>query len=210
LRCFEAQDYVDRELVIASEDVSIAAHLPQDSRVRFVETPPGITLGEKRNLVNAAVHGDLIAHWDDDDWYAPWRLSAQVRALETGPPGAISGSRTLVFIDIATGDLWEYQYVTGSYGAHGATLCYPRDVWAALPFKHVQVASDYYFCNALTPHHAVVEPVQTICIATAHPDNTCPRRFDPPVWRRVDSTQVPSQCREWLACVRIDRVRDQV
>ena len=26
--------------------------------------------------------GQIIAHWDDDDWSAPWRLGYQVAALE--------------------------------------------------------------------------------------------------------------------------------
>ena len=40
-----------------------------------------ITLGAKLNLACDYARGEIIAHWDDDDWYAPRRLSTQVEAL---------------------------------------------------------------------------------------------------------------------------------
>ena len=41
------------------------------------------TIGAKRNAGADAAAGQLLANWDDDDWYAPWRLSYQVERLQS-------------------------------------------------------------------------------------------------------------------------------
>ncbi len=43
--------------------------------VRYLQLPQRASIGAKRNLACAEARGELIAHWDDDDWYAPARLS---------------------------------------------------------------------------------------------------------------------------------------
>lgn len=104
LRCFARQSYEDRELVVVDdgrEDISpvIAAHAGA-SRVRHVRLEPGaarLTLGELRNLALQEARGDLVAQWDDDDWYHPARIEAQVRALGDGEACVLGG--TLVHVD---------------------------------------------------------------------------------------------------------------
>ena len=54
---------------------SIAASASSIATARFA------TLGEKRNACIEAASGSLIAVWDDDDVYLPWRLSYTVRAM---------------------------------------------------------------------------------------------------------------------------------
>src|SRR5262245_31513629 len=81
--CFLAQDYPHRELVVVDDGAApIADLLPCDPRVRYfaVSGPPAST-GAKRNLACGWAKGELVAHWDDDDWCAPWRLSYQIGAL---------------------------------------------------------------------------------------------------------------------------------
>lgn len=43
------------------------------------------TVGEKHDIALREASGDVIAHWDDDDWFSTDRIGAQVRTLrETG------------------------------------------------------------------------------------------------------------------------------
>lgn len=86
--CFRRQDCGPRELVIVfeSDDSATRALLGQwqDPAIRPVEVAatPKSTLGTLRNLGIACCRGQFVAQWDDDDWYAPNRLGAQIAALQ--------------------------------------------------------------------------------------------------------------------------------
>src|SRR4051812_20555321 len=74
--CFLGQDYGRRELVVVDDGPEpIGDLLPPDSRIRYERVPRATSLGAKRNLACELAHGDVLVHWDDDDWSAPWRLS---------------------------------------------------------------------------------------------------------------------------------------
>src|SRR5689334_4653100 len=79
---FFRQDYPERELLIIDDGSDPVEDLiPADARIRYIRTAPGMSLGAKRNFACEQARGDIIAHWDDDDWHAPRRLSTQVNAL---------------------------------------------------------------------------------------------------------------------------------
>jgi hypothetical protein len=59
------------------------------------------SLGLKRNLACEEAGGPIIAHWDDDDWYASHRLSYQVEALVREDADAC-GIATVLFYEILT------------------------------------------------------------------------------------------------------------
>ena len=85
IRCFERQDYADRELVVL-DDAGQYEPAAGD-RWRLVSVRPRFpTLGEKRNAAAGYVSPDVeaLAVWDDDDLYLPWALSASVAAAAPG------------------------------------------------------------------------------------------------------------------------------
>ena len=86
IRCFERQDYPDRELVILDD----AGQYPQaegDKWKLFSCVTRYPSLGRKRNAATRLVDEsfDALAIWDDDDLYMPWALSATVAALQESP-----------------------------------------------------------------------------------------------------------------------------
>ena len=107
---FLAQDYADAELVILDDgEDSVADLIPQDTRIRYLRTPRYKTLGAKRNAACEAARGDVILHWDDDDWYAPNRVRLQVDALRDSDADACGIDRAL-FVDPRMPAAWEYMY----------------------------------------------------------------------------------------------------
>jgi hypothetical protein len=172
---FLAQDYADAELLVAS-DIDLA--LPPHPRVRVLRLPQ-MPLGERRNRMILETDAELVAHWDDDDWYAPWRLSEQVRSLGGAD---VSGARELLFWGAAEG-LWLYSYPEGEPGACGATLLYRRSWWARQPMPALDAGEDAVWLRDRAP--AVAEPARSICVASIHADNTCRRPLAGPQWRRV-------------------------
>src|SRR5262249_23292196 len=85
LRCFAAQDYPNHELVVVDDGADPVADLAEGVRgVRYVRVRATRTIGAKRNLGCEAASGEIVAHWDDDDWYGPDRLTAQAAPLLNG------------------------------------------------------------------------------------------------------------------------------
>jgi hypothetical protein len=86
IRCFERQDYAERELVILDDAGQYEPAAGE--RWRLVSVSPRFaTLGEKRNAAAGYVSPEVeaLAVWDDDDLYLPWALSASVAALRQAP-----------------------------------------------------------------------------------------------------------------------------
>src|SRR5436853_5015409 len=79
---FLSQDYPEKELLILDDGVESAADLiPDDPCVRYVRLEGREVLGRKRNLACEEARGDIIAHWDDDDWMARSRLRSEERRV---------------------------------------------------------------------------------------------------------------------------------
>ena len=82
LAMFLEQDYLNRELIILNDcpEQVFKGTFPNvriiNSQVRYP------TLGEKRNAMIEEARGELIAIWDDDDVYLPWRLSYSVEEMQ--------------------------------------------------------------------------------------------------------------------------------
>lgn len=83
---FLQQDYpIDRRELIVLNDCpgqTLVCDLPPELGVRVINQPARYkTLGEKRNACIELAQGELIAVWDDDDAYLPWRLTYSHRQM---------------------------------------------------------------------------------------------------------------------------------
>ena len=93
---FLRQDYPNKELVIVDDGTDPVKELiPTDDCMRYIRLAYRATIGEKRNRACEQARGDIIAHWDDDDWQAPQRLRYQVEALLRAG-AALCGINTVV------------------------------------------------------------------------------------------------------------------
>lgn len=87
--CFINQTYPNKELIIlddGSQDYSsILEDIPsKDVTYRKIKKEEGTYLGQLRNISLDLAQGDIMAQWDDDDWYHPERLAIQVSYLKNG------------------------------------------------------------------------------------------------------------------------------
>src|SRR4051794_8567955 len=82
---FQRQDYEPRELLVLDDgEDAVQDLMPADSRIRYVRLGEPWPLGRKRNHACELSRGELICHWDDDDWMAPDRVSRQAARLLDG------------------------------------------------------------------------------------------------------------------------------
>ena len=157
IRYFLRQDYPNRELVIL-DDGAAEAVIPPDPRIRYQRLSGTCTLGTKRNLCVEASRGELILHWDDDDWFAKNRISYQVDAL-VHAGAEICGLSRMLFHEPQTARTWLYEYPTthGLRWLAGGSLLYTTNFWRQGPFPDKQVASDTSFIWG----HALDDAVHT-------------------------------------------------
>jgi hypothetical protein len=173
---FLRQDYPgEKELVIVDDgEEGVADLIPRHPQINYIRLPDRRTIGEKRNIACEAARGDIILHWDDDDWYAPWRIRYQVeeltgarfaqlpagvrlemrrRGFRVPPEGGfdLCGLTRALFVNPAANLAWDFK-MSAPY-LIGATLCYARNLWAKNPFLDTNVGEDTDFCERAHGSH---------------------------------------------------------
>jgi glycosyltransferase involved in cell wall biosynthesis len=204
VRAFLAQDYPLRELVVVDDGEPPIAHLlPVDVRVRYLRLPAPETIGAKRNIACEAARGELIAHFDDDDWYPPGRLTAQVRALAAAPGADLCGTSRLDFIEPATARAWLYS-CPGEGRLAGTSLMYRRSFWQRHRFQPVQVGEDGQLVRAAVDAGAGVLDLRDrgLCVATIHDGNSSPRPATTASWREIPGGAIEARLGERAAAYR--------
>jgi glycosyltransferase involved in cell wall biosynthesis len=185
---FLAQDCTGCELIVLDNGREpIEALVPRHPRIRYVRETSLRTLGALRNRACELAHGDIIAHWDDDDWYPSDRLSRQVAALET-QDADVCGSSRIYYFDRAQRRAWEYAYRDARKPwVAGPTLAYRRRYWERHRFPDVQIGEDTRFVwnNPAMRMIDLADP--SLCVAAIHAGNTSRKRPAPPLWRTIDA-----------------------
>lgn len=183
IRYFQAQDYPERELLVMDDgDDAVEDLVPDDPRIRYVRAPKGRTLGAKRNDCVEQSRGDLILHWDDDDWMAPHRIRYQVGAL-LARSAEVCGLSQMLFFDPAARQTWLYDYPDQDRPwIAGGSLLYTKAFWRRAPFPDVQVASDTTFVWSQSLERAAIVPDYRFYVAIIHSRNTSPKHTDMDYW----------------------------
>ena len=198
IRYFQRQDYRHRELVIVDDGPdSLQSSLPRDPRVRYHHVARLPTLGAKRNRACELAAGEVIAQWDDDDWYAPGRLRTQVMPLISGAADVSALSDT-TFVEL---DEWAFWRCTARLhrrlfvaDVHGGTLVFKKDLWHRLArYPEASVGEDAAFLTAAMQRGARLKRLggDGVFVYVRHGRNAwtfrCGEFVDPHGWRRVKS-----------------------
>lgn len=155
LQLFLSQDYPNRELIIIDDGQDAIGDLADGlPNIRYVRLPGRASIGAKRNLACEEAQGQIIAHWDDDDWYSSDRLRYQVAPILAGKAD-ITGLVNSFVLQLPAGQFWtinpqlHQQLFRGD--VHGGTLVYRKELWSqGLRYPEVNLAEDAYLL-----HHAV-------------------------------------------------------
>lgn len=174
IQCFQNQTHQSRELLILADGEDIRDLVPRDDRIRLIHLDRQIEIGEKRNLGCELARGDVIAHWDDDDFSAPGRLDDQLHRLhESGK--AVTGYNSMRFTDGV--NWWIYRGSNPGYFV-GTSLCYRKDWWMKTPFLQIPTGEDNDFGDkARGASQAISVDAGDLMYATVHPGNSSPREI---------------------------------
>jgi O-antigen biosynthesis protein len=197
IKYFIRQDYPNKELVIVDDGQDkVRDFVPQDDRIRYFETNnKGLSVGELRNMAVAESQGQIIAHWDDDDWYGDTRLSYQVKPLLRGDAD-LSGLNGRVYYDLYEDQFWFIESWLHTQiinlDIHAGTILYRRNIWENITkFQPIYCGEDAIFVNEVFRSGAKVldMPDHDNFIYIRHDTNTwkvpCGKYGHPSGWRRI-------------------------
>src|SRR6185436_1097821 len=192
---FLRQSYGNRELIIVDDgDDAVGDLEPVDSRVRYFRADARATIGAKRNFACEHARGELIVHWDDDDWAASNRLSFQVESM-TASGADLCGLDRPLFYDPLTDRGWEYVYPRGSkFWVAGSTLCYTKAFWRQNPFPNINVGEDTRFVWGARARRMIALEDTSFFVAIVHAGNTSVKRTNDPRYR----VRQPAEIRKLL------------
>ena len=153
---------------------------PDEKRIRyFYLGRDHRTIGTKRNMACEQATGDLIAHFDDDDWNHPDRVNFQVGAL-LAEGAEVCRLSQLSFFEIDTKVAWLCRtpallHPSLSLGLPaGCTFLYRRGYWSSSPFPDISLGEDMAF---IAPDGrrdlSVSVPDYRLHVTMIHGSNTC-------------------------------------
>lgn len=180
---FQRQDYENRELIVVDDgDDPVEDLLPEDERIRYVRLETRRTIGQKTNLAIEAARGGIIAHWDDDVWYAPTRLSYQAAALIEREADLVGLDNWLKY-DPFTNRAWHVVRPPGDEPwMPGLGFCYRRSLWQAKPFSERPIDFDIAFLRRRAGAKIVPLEANTWLVDIIHGENVSPQDPRSPLW----------------------------
>jgi len=211
IKYFQSQDYPNKELIIIDECTpygdTVARVVPDDLNIHYIlldkiGDASIITIGAKRNLACSLARGDIICHWDDDDYYGPHRLSKQVAPILAGKTN-ITGMVMSLLLRTADTSLWSLERDVHDklfgYGVRCGTLMYRSFCWRSsnCAYPNVSRGEDKAFLSQQYGDgeraERIIDPTSYICVR--HSDNVTPDIdwMDQPGWEQVPLEQYLSE-----------------
>ncbi len=200
VECFFAQTWQEKELIILDDGATPTPRVdhPQIRYLYLPRSTPRISTGTKRNTGNCFANGELIAHFDDDDWSAPGRLEHEVRLMErTQMP--VVGYHDCDFYCEADGNAYRYMFRGILPYAVGTTLLYRKDYWKTHQFQDRAVGEDTMFVFRANAERQIASvPNQGRVCARNIRENTAKADFTVQEFTKIPFMELPAGFRAIL------------
>ncbi len=201
--CVQSQT-VDWEWLVHDDSPAPSAFMQAlaaaDGRVRYVHSRERVPIGSKRNLLIGMASGDCIAHFDDDDYYAPDYLREFCGLLDAQGADLVKLSGFYVWapslqflgymdlnarvgrhFELVRGELREVLFHDGmQIGAdlilfYGFSYVYRRRLAQMHRFDDIDLCEDESFARRVVAsgaHFIAVNDVNASCLHLVHPAST--------------------------------------
>jgi glycosyltransferase involved in cell wall biosynthesis len=184
LRWVQGQTYPNLEWLVLDDSPEPSRTLSgrPEPRLRYQHVTRRLSIGEKRNLLIDAARGEYIAHFDDDDYYAPRFVETMVANLEAN--AADFANLNAWYLYDLRHDLfgfWNLRQTTGlhyechagrlrisaftpgnnapfadNYLGYGFTYVYRKAIWEATPYAAIDWGEDQGFARAAAAKFQVI------------------------------------------------------
>jgi len=194
VECFQSQTYLNKELVILDDEDAPSFQqgltLPQVIYVRHKSR----SIAQKRNIAAGMSQGEIICHFDSDDWSAPERIANQLETLQrSGLP--VAGYHSMYFYSEDGRAFW---YDGAAYcDSLGTSLMYTREWWHEHPFWQPRTpwGEDNEFTKYAKEQQRLSRvSAELLMVARAHADNTAAKNLSPESiqYQPVDVSRLPA------------------
>lgn len=188
IKYFLDQDYPNKELIIIDDGkYSVANLIPIDPRIHYQYIRPLGSIGLKRNYACAQARGEIIIHWDDDDWHAKNWISAEVYFLLTYGVD-MTGIQHVNYYSAINNQfglvIRRYTGPNPLNWVHGSTLAYWKSFWEKHPFKDLNVGEDDDFIQN-NEANLYIHDYKDGFVCILHPHNTVFRDFENPKYKKT-------------------------
>lgn len=191
-RCFCGQEWPDKELIVldtggepspfftgaCTESRCLGGHggggvevlaPSRDPRVLYVHVPSyPLTLGHKRNQLLELASGEIVAHFDDDNFYTPQYLPTMVAQLRESRAQLVELGATFAW-DGPTGPVRWYDEVRG----RAESFVHLRGPLTAMKFAEVPCGEEQNLLKSCVVH--AVDDAFGIFLHVNHGGNISPR-----------------------------------
>jgi glycosyltransferase involved in cell wall biosynthesis len=198
IRSYLHQDWPEKELIVVADGEDVTDLFVGVPNVTYIFRDEHESLGRKKNIGNEFASGEIIAHFDDDDWSGPGRLTDHVnRILSSNLP--VTGYNILNFWDMKRNEACQYN--GGKGYACDSSLCYKREYWHSHRFKEdLGNKEDSHFAHRAGKAGLLSTAYSAdFLVAINHGSNTSstgPRPFP-----KVPRETIPSRFFEDIACL---------
>jgi glycosyltransferase involved in cell wall biosynthesis len=189
---FLKQSYDKKELIIVDDgNDPVDKLIPSNiNNIKYLKLNSHHSIGNKRNIANELASGDIIIHWDDDDWMAKDWIATQVHALLSSK-GDITGITNVYYFDPEKRLAWLYSYPQSERNwVLGGSLCYWKKFWTNNQFKHQTIGEDAEFLWTKNTKKIIPHQEYSGYIGFVHGDNTSPKDTSSHYWTKVDPQHI--------------------
>jgi glycosyltransferase involved in cell wall biosynthesis len=195
LRSFAAQDYPRKHIVIVDDELepsflNVPRSFPMISASMVYIKSPERRIGAKRNMACELAAGEIIIHWDSDDWSDVSRISDQVARLQQSGK-QVTGYHSMLFYDVTGTRCAKFQGYPGD--AIGTSLCYYKSYWNEHRFEDsLRIYEDNKFTKVARDVNQLASvDAGSLMVARIHSDNTDPKSLDRDMFAPVSLDALP-------------------
>ena len=160
--------------------------------LNFIWSEDKMTLGEKRNRLNAEATGDIIVAMDDDDFYFPTRVEDAVKALTINPGSTkyeLAGASEVYMFYTDTKEIWKAGPYFEGHATNG-TMAWTKDYASKHKYDEtVAFAEEKSFLDNYKNPLVQLNP-KRVMLVMSHSDNT----FDKTQLRTNDNPLLVKTC----------------
>lgn len=168
--------------------------VPDIASIVYMQVDGEKTTGAMRNLCAELAQGEIICHFDSDDWSAPERVAEQVNCLGLG---VMTGYCTMLFYDERNDKAYRWSTDTHRF-ILGTSLCYRKAWWVDHQFPDMPVGEDFYFTQQGYREAKLkisTEDVGQMMVARVHEGQTCRKTLVLPKYQPIPCNQLPEAFR---------------
>ncbi len=149
---FLRQEFTNKELIIIVNNNSISinefdTYINNNENISLYKIDEDISLGECLNYAVNKAKYDLIAKFDDDDYYGPYYLNESYLIFLQNNCDIVGKNMTYYYLENEKCLIKKNTGVEHGYTQFvmGATLCFRKYIFKTIKFKDLSTREDFFF-----------------------------------------------------------------